>query len=549
MDIKQYERAKFELADILRSAWSAARAVEPDNMFPFEDLFARLAEDRFNIVIVGQFNRGKTSLMNAMLNTERLPTGIVPLTSVITTVQYGTPERAILEYRERRLPSEIPIESLPEYITQRHNPGNIRRIKLARIELPADLLRRGFHLVDTPGVASAVLENTQTTEGYLPEADALVLVTSHDSPLSNEEIRLLHDWTSTRRAFLVVNKQDLVAENERQEVLEHVREQFDGGPGGQRIEIFSLSARDAMKANGSGDRDGLVRAGLSRFVERLTEFLIEEKQSEFLRRMCQRIQERLAPLGNTEGEQQRLATVRERMFASGKDDQLPESPGRATARMASRFAVCQVCDHIERDVHEFLRKYQYEITINRNAREYLAEAGGLCPFHTWQYARIASPHGTCIGFPDTIDRRAWQLGEAARGAGDFAEAEGVTGLVPWPETCVFCRTHAAAERRAVARVVRLIVGAAETGAGPFPDICLPHLPLIVREIPDRRIVQKLVAAEAESLGLVAEDMRRYALKRDGSRRALTTRDEANAHRRGLVALAGHAELNFGQRPE
>ena len=63
------------------------------------DLFARLAADRFNITLVGRFSRGKTSLMNAILGMDRLPTGVVPLTSVITEVTYGSEAKAVLHYR------------------------------------------------------------------------------------------------------------------------------------------------------------------------------------------------------------------------------------------------------------------------------------------------------------------------------------------------------------------------------------------------------------------------------------------------------------------
>ena len=58
------------------------------------DLFSRLAEDRFNLVVVGRFSRGKTSLMNAVLGADRLPTGIRPITSVIRTVTYGSTEKS-----------------------------------------------------------------------------------------------------------------------------------------------------------------------------------------------------------------------------------------------------------------------------------------------------------------------------------------------------------------------------------------------------------------------------------------------------------------------
>jgi len=543
MDIKEYERAKFELADILRSASLTARAAEPENIYPFEDLFARLAEDRFNLVVAGQFSRGKTSLMNAMLHTELLPTGIVPLTSVITTVQYGTVERAIIEYEERRLPSEIPLESLPQYITQRHNPGNVQRIRRARIELPSEVLRRGFYLVDTPGLGSASLENTRTTEDFRSEADALILVTSYDSPLSNEEMRLLIDLGRSRyRIFLAVNKQDLVSEAEKREVQDHICAQIRAALDERRIEVFSLSARDAMESNRSGDQSRLAQSGLLHFMERLTRFLIEEKQSEFLARMCQRIHERLSALPNTDAELERLGALQEQLGAPQQADRDSSRAGSIVGRVTPRFSSCQVCSMIERAVREFLQKYQYEITINRKVRQELTSAGGLCPFHTWQYAALASPHGTCIGFPDAIDRLAQAIEEMA--GVNMMRADDLAAILPTSESCILCRTRAAAEQAAIVEVVRLIAKAITAGAPSLPDVCLPHLPRIVAAVPDTDVARKLVSAEAESLERVAEDMRRYALKRDGTRKAFTTHDEINAHLRGLVALAGHSYLNF-----
>ena len=137
-------------------------------------LFTRLAEDRFNLVVVGRFSRGKTTLMNAMLGTGRLPTGIMPVTSVITTVSYGTEERVVLHYQHTNLFLEYPVSELAEHITEQGNPGNVQRIHTAEVQLPAELLRRGFYFIDTPGLGSSILENTETTEAFLPEADALV---------------------------------------------------------------------------------------------------------------------------------------------------------------------------------------------------------------------------------------------------------------------------------------------------------------------------------------------------------------------------------------
>jgi hypothetical protein len=356
-------------------------------------------------------------------------------------------------------------------------------------------------------------------------------------------MRLLVELGSSRqRIFLVVNKQDLVSEAETLEVQNHIRAQMRGIPNEQAVEIFSLSAHDAMEANRAGDQGRLSRTGLPQFMERLISFLIDEKQAEFLRRTCQRVRDRLAGLDDTAAELERLAALEERIFACSDDDRDAAGPARIGGRVIPRFGLCEVCARVERTTRSFLQKYQYDITVSRSAREELAKAGGLCPFHTWQYAALASPHGTCIGFPDTVDRQARLLETLASGAD--ARPPALAALLPSPDGCILCRVRANAERHAVSDVGRLVVKAAAADTPVFPDICLPHLPHVAAVIPDPGSIRALIAAEAESLERISEDMRRYALKRDGTRRAFTTHDELDAHLRGLVALAGHAYLNF-----
>jgi type IV secretory pathway ATPase VirB11/archaellum biosynthesis ATPase len=84
MDLREYEQTKFQLAELLRSSGASSSELPRQVQDQVRELFGRLAEDRFNLVVVGRFSRGKTSLMNAVLGTDCLPTGIRPLTSVIT---------------------------------------------------------------------------------------------------------------------------------------------------------------------------------------------------------------------------------------------------------------------------------------------------------------------------------------------------------------------------------------------------------------------------------------------------------------------------------
>jgi predicted GTPase len=272
MDLIQYERTKFELAAILRSAEARLRSVRSNTQSPFTELFARLAEDRFNLIVIGRFSRGKSSLMNALLDTEHLPMGIVPITSVITTASYGSRERAFVEYQGSHLDIELPLDKLPDYITQQPNRGtreNRRAVTVARVELPSELLRRGFHFVDTPGLGSAITANNLTTERFLPQADAFMLVTSFDSPLSEEELNVLRRIApSASRVFLVVNKHDLASPAERREALAHVHDQARRAFGEPVPRVFSVSAREALGANRKRYKERYAASGVEQLRAR-----------------------------------------------------------------------------------------------------------------------------------------------------------------------------------------------------------------------------------------------------------------------------------------
>jgi len=166
---------------------------------------------------------------------------------------------------------------------------------MAEVQLPVELLRRGFYFVDTPGLGSPILANTRTTEEFLPEADAFVLVTSYESPLSDEELRTLRSAAS-RRTFIVVTKQDLASPDERTDALRYLREQLNGLLGSEHLRIFSVSAREGLEAKQTGNAKRLAASGILAFEEELVRFQIEEKSSEFLLGMCDRVADLLNDL-------------------------------------------------------------------------------------------------------------------------------------------------------------------------------------------------------------------------------------------------------------
>ncbi len=409
MDLREYEQHKFAIAEVLRSASVSVASEQRDWHNRAQDIFARLAEDRFNLVVVGRFNRGKTSLMNAIMGTDRLPTGILPLTSVITTVGYGSKEQAELHYEERIFTHEIPIDDLPRYVTQEGNPGNVQRIKKAEVQLPAEILRRGFHFVDTPGLGSAIPENTRTTEEFLPEADAFLLVTSYESPLSDEEMRFFRTASSSaRRIFVVVNKHDTVTPDERRAAVAYVKDQLSRRFAQQEPRIFSVSARDGLQAKQSGDPARLDESGLSALENELVDFLLKEKTTEFLLAMCDRvigIVQELPTSFNAQELIHKAGTLRRQITrdcpnAGSWSVGSASSPvGRGTAQP---LRSCEICAHVNQRLWDCLCRLPHDLSISQDEQRRFAEAGGLCSFHTWQYESIASPQATCTGYPPLL---------------------------------------------------------------------------------------------------------------------------------------------------
>jgi ribosome biogenesis GTPase A len=116
-------------------------------------LLDRLDAARLRVLMVGEAKRGKSTLVNALLGREVLPSGVTPLTSVTTTVRYGDDERAEVRFLDGH-EEKHPLAALPDLVTERGNPRNRRGIAAVTVYLAASLLAGGVELVDTPGTGS-----------------------------------------------------------------------------------------------------------------------------------------------------------------------------------------------------------------------------------------------------------------------------------------------------------------------------------------------------------------------------------------------------------
>lgn len=547
MDLRDYEQSKFAIAEVLRSASACEQmAGLRERMQP---LFARLAEDRFNLVVAGRFNRGKTSLMNAILATDRLPTGIVPLTSVITTVGYGSKERVVLKFQDSMLDREIPIEALAQHVTQQGNPGNIQRIARAEIQLPAEILRRGFHFVDTPGLGSVIVENTLTTEAFLPEADALVLVTSYESPLSEEEVRFFKAASiSGRRIFVVLNKHDTVSPAQREAVLRFVRDQLQSLFGRTAPPIFSVSSTEGLQAKISRDEDRLEASGVTQLERELINFLLNEKSRQFLVAMCGRVREFLRELPRSieVGRLiERIDALDRHFRRAGQSRPIEpmQAPADAHAHL-HQLQPCEVCTQIIEELWDFVSKYQYELVAAKDERSRFADRGGLCPFHSWELQSVASPYGLCVGYPPLLERLAREIRDCASNATAQEMAERIGRLMPNQEDCVLCNVRDHAEREAIDTINERLEKHQDRALNSLSALCLRHFAQLTSKVRNGDLHRAILERQATILQRYAEDMARYAMKHDAVRRYLASQEETNAAARALLLVAGRRQVNF-----
>jgi GTPase SAR1 family protein len=243
---------------------------------PCEELRDKIQNNVFNLVVLGQFKRGKTSLINALLGAEVLPTAVVPLTSIATILKYGKVLRIKVFFKDGTV-KEVKPENLSLYITERGNPKNEKNVQEVVVTYPSPYLKDGVQLIDTPGVGSVYQHNTDVAYQYIPKSDAALFILSVDQPVSQAELDFLKDVREySDRIFFLQNKADYVNQEELNESIVFSKKILKESINSD-VKIFPISARLALEGKISGSDELLERSFLPEFERVLNTFLMKEK--------------------------------------------------------------------------------------------------------------------------------------------------------------------------------------------------------------------------------------------------------------------------------
>jgi small GTP-binding protein len=176
-------------------------------------------DELFLVVVVGEFNAGKSAFINALLGAQVLPEGVTPTTAQVNLIHYGD------------------------------EPSLVERSTHLRLVAAAVAFLRDIHVVDTPGTNAVLREHEAITADFVPRSDLVLFVTSADRPFTESErqfLGMIREWG--KKVVIVLNKVDLFeTESQLQEVVAFIQNHA-GRVLGTTPEIFPVSARRALRA-------------------------------------------------------------------------------------------------------------------------------------------------------------------------------------------------------------------------------------------------------------------------------------------------------------
>jgi GTP-binding protein EngB required for normal cell division len=273
-----------EIVETLRGLGDVASSLGTKSLRDRVDreLVRKLTEDRFHLVVVGEFNHGKTTFVNALLGEAALPVGVTPTTATIHHIHWAEHPVAFV-VSPTGVKKSLPFAEVKRFAVgggaldatsaapAGARPSGEQDVDHLEIGYPAPLLRERILLVDTPGVNDLSLQRADITYSYIPRADAVLFLLDAGQILKESERVFLNDKllkASRDKIVFVITKWDLLSLEEQREALAYAKNHLSTLV--KEPVVFPVSAETALGGNVAG-------SGLPELVAHLTRFLADER--------------------------------------------------------------------------------------------------------------------------------------------------------------------------------------------------------------------------------------------------------------------------------
>ncbi len=301
---KMYHSYNAMVSDISNGLQRVAEICEELNMQETEAALERSEEKmkrhKFSIGILGEFKRGKSTVINALLGREIMPSDILPTSATMNRVTYGMEPEAQVHMRAGAVET-IDVDQLIDYVTKLDDEkaAKAELVEEAIVFYPCKFCQNGVDIVDTPGLNDEGRMD-KVVEEVIPKLDAVIMVITPDSPFSMSEAEFVRSKLMTSdigRLIFLINKFDIVRKRDQQRVLKEIRSRIEKsvlekmreihGADSEtykdvqsklaNIRIFPISARDALEGRMEDDEEVLANSGMLAFEETLGKMLTEER--------------------------------------------------------------------------------------------------------------------------------------------------------------------------------------------------------------------------------------------------------------------------------
>ncbi|HEY1204949.1 MAG: dynamin family protein [Bryobacteraceae bacterium] len=367
-------------------------------------------EDRLNVAIFGRFKAGKSSFLNHLLGRPLLPVGAIPVTSVVTEIEYGPRERVSVRFLDGRTEPISP-DQIGEFVAEERNPENSKQVAAVRVELPSMEPYSAIRFVDTPGLDSVFAHNTDASMEWLPNVGLALVAVGVDPPLSQRDIELIRNLSRfTPNISLLLTKIDLLEKSERVQVADFVRTQlaryWDGS-----VAVFPYSVRPGFEHLRAKIEEGLLSQAHGE-AGREREAILRHKTASLLGECasCLTVALKAAQSADTEREQLRLRIV-------GQEESIED------ARLALRLIVRHEAAFSRSAFEKFLEPDERPVAerlLDGLEREFPAWdrslSAALEGFENWLHAAVTSEmrtlsEGHRSGFIEPVRRAGRQLSQ------------------------------------------------------------------------------------------------------------------------------------------
>jgi len=249
----------------------------------------RASEGRFYVACVGQFKRGKSTLLNALVGENILPSGVVPITAVPTILRFGDRQRARVRLNSG-VWKEICVTELAEYVSETQNPENRKGVAGLEVFTPSPLLSTGMCFVDTPGLGSVFEANSAATHAFLPHIDAAIAVIGADPPIAGDELELIEMVSKqVQHIVFVLNKADRVTEEEKVHAIAFARQVLKKRLQRPAPGVLEISALEQIQKR-SGLRDwNLLLNALAQLSQSTGRQLIQQSGARSVNRLSEQL--------------------------------------------------------------------------------------------------------------------------------------------------------------------------------------------------------------------------------------------------------------------